>query len=134
MHISGIFLWFEKPSTTILVHNLSHKEGTYFTPIGKIPKICSLIIDSGSCYNCCSTKVVEKLNLFVVPHPKPYKWHWINEGWNNTVKDHVKVKLFVENYADQVLCDVIPMDACHVLLRRPWQFDKKKKLYMWSNQ
>ena len=22
-----------------------------------------------------------------------------------------------------MLCDVIPMDACHILLGRPWQFD-----------
>jgi len=25
---------------------------------------------------------------------------------------------------DEVLCDVLPMDACHLLLGRPWQFDK----------
>jgi len=23
----------------------------------------------------------------------------------------------------QVLCDVVPMHACHLLLRRPWQYD-----------
>jgi hypothetical protein len=23
-------------------------------------------------------------------------------------------------YRDKVLCDVIPMDVCHVLLGRPW--------------
>ena len=23
------------------------------------------------------------------------------------------------------MCDVIPMDVCHILLGRPWQFDKK---------
>ncbi|XP_061359838.1 uncharacterized protein LOC133303885 [Gastrolobium bilobum] len=27
-------------------------------------------------------------------------------------------------YHDQILCDVIPLDACHILLGRPWQFDK----------
>jgi len=37
----------------------------------------------------------------------------------------VKVKLSVGNYVDDVLCDVVPMEACHVLLGRPWQFDKK---------
>ena len=29
------------------------------------------------------------------------------------------------NYKDNVLCDVVPMEACHILLGRPWQFDKK---------
>ena len=28
-------------------------------------------------------------------------------------------------YVDEVVCNVLPMDACHVLLGRPWQFDKK---------
>jgi hypothetical protein len=23
------------------------------------------------------------------------------------------------------LCDVVPMDACHILLGRPWQFDRR---------
>lgn len=26
-------------------------------------------------------------------------------------------------YQDEALCDVIEMDACHILLRRPWKFD-----------
>ena len=37
----------------------------------------------------------------------------------------VKVKLSVGNYEDKVLCDVVPMEACHILLGRPWQFRKK---------
>jgi len=41
------------------------------------------------------------------------------------VKDQVEVKLSVGTYADQVLCDVLPMEACYVLLGRPWQFEKK---------
>jgi hypothetical protein len=27
-------------------------------------------------------------------------------------------------YKDKILCDVIPMDVCHVLLGRPWQYDR----------
>jgi len=30
----------------------------------------------------------------------------------------------IGNFKDEVLCDVLPMDACHMLLVRPWQFDK----------
>lgn len=30
-----------------------------------------------------------------------------------------------KNLQEQVLCDVVPMDACHILLGRPWQFDGK---------
>ena len=28
-------------------------------------------------------------------------------------------------YKDKVWCDVIPMDACHLLLGRPWQYDRR---------
>jgi len=37
-------------------------------------------------------------------------------GGDIAVKEQVKVKLSVGNYADQVLCDVVPMEACHILL------------------
>ena len=28
-------------------------------------------------------------------------------------------------YKDEVSCDVVPMDACHLLLGRPWQYDRR---------
>ena len=30
----------------------------------------------------------------------------------------------LKTYHDEVLCDVAPMSASHLLLGRPWQFDK----------
>jgi len=41
------------------------------------------------------------------------------------VNHQVKVKLSIRKYEDSVLCDVVPIEACHVLLGEPWQFDKK---------
>ena len=35
------------------------------------------------------------------------------------------VEIQISTYKDVILCDVMPMDACHVLLGRPWQFDRK---------
>jgi len=29
------------------------------------------------------------------------------------------------NYNDNILCDVVPMEAYHILLGRSWKFDKK---------
>ena len=40
------------------------------------------------------------------------------------VSGQCKVKFKIGGYRDEVLCDVIPMDVCHVLLRRPWQYDR----------
>ena len=34
------------------------------------------------------------------------------------------MKFKIGSYQDEVLCDVIPMDICHMLLGRSWQFDR----------
>jgi hypothetical protein len=39
----------------------------------------------------------------------------------------VMISFSVGKYKDEVLCDVMPMHATHLLLRRPWQFDRKAK-------
>nr|GEX11574.1 putative reverse transcriptase domain-containing protein [Tanacetum cinerariifolium] len=67
-------------------------------------KVCKLIIDSGSCENVVSWEAVDKLNLKEEKHPKPYK--------------------LSQKYFGNVWCDVVLMDACHILLGRPWQFDR----------
>lgn len=36
-------------------------------------KVCSRIIDGGSCTNVASTEVVKKLNMGTIKHPRPYK-------------------------------------------------------------
>jgi hypothetical protein len=33
------------------------------------------------------------------------------------------VAFSIGSYIDKVDCDVVPMNACHLLLGRPWQFD-----------
>ena len=40
----------------------------------------------------------------------------------------------IGKYHDKVLCDVVPMEACHLLLGRPWQFDKKTNHDGFSNK
>ncbi len=36
------------------------------------------------------------------------------------------MKLNKGSYHEEVHCDVILMDTCHVLMGRPWQFDNKE--------
>ena len=50
----------------------TQRENIFHTRCKVLENICSLIVDSGSSCNCCS-RLVEKLNLQVVPHPKIYK-------------------------------------------------------------
>jgi len=107
------------------VNHETQRENIFHIRCKLLENICSLIVDNGSCCNCCSTKMVEKLNLQLVPHPKSYKLQWINEDGELTVDKRVKVSLYVGNYKDEILCDVVPMEACHILLGRQWKFDKK---------
>ena len=43
-------------------------------------KVCSLIIDGGSCTNVASALLVEKLQLQTLKHPRPYKLQWLNDS------------------------------------------------------
>jgi len=95
------------------------RENIFHTRCEVLNNTCSLIIDSGSCCNCCSTRLVKKLNLTLLPHPKPYKLHWLNVDRDLKVEHQVKVKFSIGKFKDKVLCDVIPMEACHILLGRP---------------
>ena len=39
----------------------------------------------------------------------------------------VLVSFSIGKYEDEVLCDVVPMQVGHLLLGKPWQFDRKVK-------
>jgi len=90
-------------------------------------KVCSMIIDSGSCTNVASVTLVRKLGLNTKKHERPYQLQWLNECGVVRVNRQVMISFSVGKYKDEVLCDVVPMHATHLLLGRPWQFDKKAK-------
>ncbi|KAL1203463.1 putative mitochondrial protein [Cardamine amara subsp. amara] len=89
-------------------------------------QICSVIIDGGSCTNVASETMVAKLGLQVIKHSKPYMLQWLNENGEMAVNNQVKVPLSIGKYEDEVLCDILPMEASHILLGRPWQSDRKE--------
>ncbi|GKV43146.1 hypothetical protein SLEP1_g50479 [Rubroshorea leprosula] len=88
-------------------------------------KVCSVIIDGGSCTNVASTVLVEKLNLPTTKHPRPYKLQWLKDCGEIKVNKQVLVSFSIGQYKDEVLCDVVPMHAGHLLLGRPWQYDRR---------
>ena len=49
----------------------------------------------------------------------------MQKGHQVLVNEQWKVEFQIETNKDQVLCDVMPMDACHVFLGRPSKFDKE---------
>jgi len=89
-------------------------------------KVCSVIIDSGSCANVVSVSMIEKLNLQSSALPHPYNIQWLNQGKGLQVNSRCLISFSIgKNYQDELWFDVIPMDACHLLLGRPWLFDRK---------
>jgi len=78
-----------------------------------------------SCVNVYSTTLVSKLNLCTVKHANPYRLQWQNDSGEVKVTKQVLVPFFIGKYVDEVLCDVVPMQASHILLGRPWQYDRK---------
>eukprot|EP00253_Pinus_taeda_P018008 PITA_18008 len=87
-------------------------------------KCCKLIIDSGSIDNLVAVEMVEKLGLKKLKHPTPYKVSWLQKGHQLLVDEQCEVEFQIGRYKDKILCDVMPMDVCHLLLGRPWQFDR----------
>ncbi|XP_074266673.1 uncharacterized protein LOC141589953 [Silene latifolia] len=69
--------------------------------------------------------MVNKLNPVTQDHPNPYKLRWLKKGAEVKVDKQCLVLFSIGKvYKDEVLCDVVPMDACHLLLGRPWEFDR----------
>ena len=82
--------------------------------------------DGGSCANVASQSMVDKLKLVVTPHPKPYTIQWLNQSKGLKISQRCLLSLSIgKTYKDDIWCDIVPMDACHVLLGRPWLFDRE---------
>eukprot|EP00253_Pinus_taeda_P029193 PITA_29193 len=98
---------------------------TLFRTICKVQgKCCQMMIDSGSTNNLVSIEVVEKLKLKTMRHPTLYKVSWLQKGHQLLVSEQCEVEFQVGKYKDKIVCDVMPMDVCHILLGRPWQYDR----------
>lgn len=82
-------------------------------------KVCRVIIDLGSIDNIVSEEVVSKLKLTRISHTNPYKVTWLKKGQHVLVNEQAWVAFSIGRYKEKVLCDVLPMDACHFLLGRP---------------
>ena len=81
--------------------------------------LCDLIIDGGSQENIISKDVVEKLQLVIETYPNPYTIGWIKEVGGIRMSERCKVSFSIGKYNDEVYCDVVDMDACHILFGRP---------------
>ena len=69
--------------------------------------------------------MVEKLSLTTRQHPHPYYIQWFDSTGRLMVTRTTCVHFTIGTYVDFVDCDVVPMQACSLLLGRPWQYDRE---------
>jgi hypothetical protein len=84
----------------------NQRENSFHTHCFVNNKVCSVIIDGGSCTNVASTYLVEKLALTTWKHPHPYRLQWLNECGEIKVTRHVLrsfIGRFVVVYFDDIL-------------------------------
>lgn len=86
------------------------------------------IIDIVSFTNLDSTYLLDKLKLKNTLHPIPYKITWMNEGGACNVIRQVLINFKMDRYKDQVKATMVLIQACHVLLGRPWEYDLRANL------
>jgi hypothetical protein len=100
--------------------NPTQRNNLFQTACKTKDRLCKVIVDSGSTNNLVSTEMVEKMELETVVHPSPYRVSWLQKGHQVNVTKQCLVEFKIGGYKDEILCDVIPMDVCHLLLGRPW--------------
>ena len=103
----------------------SQRENIFHTRCHISDKLYSLLVDGGSCANVASTRVVDKLGFPTISHAKPYKLQLLSEEGEIIVNKQVFIAFYIGKYKDEVLCDVVLMEATHILLGRSWQYDRK---------
>ncbi|KAL4290001.1 hypothetical protein GQ457_14G015270 [Hibiscus cannabinus] len=130
----GEVLVVKRSLNTQVVQSDQQRENIFHTRCHINGKVCFVIIDGGSCTNVASTLMVQKLGLETTKHPHPYKLQWLNDGGELKVTKQVLIPFSIGSYKDEVLCDVVPMHATHMLLGRPWQFDRKVMHDGYSNR
>ncbi|KAL5794511.1 hypothetical protein ACOSP7_003105 [Xanthoceras sorbifolium] len=67
---------------------------------------------------------VQRENIFHTRCHVNEKLQWLNDSGEVRVNKQVVVSFAIGKYKDEVVCDVVPMNAGHILLGRPWQFDR----------
>ena len=109
-------------------HNLFHTQGMIKD------KLCRIIIDNGSCNNIASQELVDRMGLKQQRHPNPYKMQWLNDCGALHVNHVVTIPFSIGRYNDHVECDVVPMQACQLLLGRPWLYDRDVQIFGRTNK
>jgi hypothetical protein len=77
---------------------------------------------------------VAKIGLTARLHTHRYCIQWLNNSGKAKVTHTAHVHFSIGTYHDYADCDVIPMQACSLLLDHPWEFDTDAIHYGRSNK
>ncbi|XP_073138536.1 uncharacterized protein [Henckelia pumila] len=86
----------------------SRRENLFHTRCFVNGKMCSLIIDGGSCTNVASCELVKKLGLPLLKHHQPYRLQWFNDCAEVRVNRRVMVPFSIGKYVDEEFDDFFP--------------------------
>jgi hypothetical protein len=85
----------------------------WFWPCAEgLPKLAGI----HGCNKLVRSDLVKKLGLTTRPHPHPYHLMWFNDVGKAKVIHTCIVSFSIGSYASSVDCDVVPMEACSILL------------------
>jgi hypothetical protein len=65
---------------------------------------------------------VAKIGLTTRLHTHPYYIQWLNKSGKPKVTHIAPIHFSIGTYHDYADCDVVPMQACSLLLGHPWEF------------
>jgi hypothetical protein len=82
-------------------------------------KACKLMVDGGSYCNGISKAMVTTLGLSTWRILEPKHVAWLTSCGMLKVTHKVRVPFTVGDYADEVECDVLPLEVCGLLLGHP---------------
>jgi hypothetical protein len=82
------------------------------------------IIDTGSYNNLVSSDLVRKLGFPTHELCHSYHIQWLNNSGKAKVTHSARIHFSVGSYTDYADFDVAPMEACSILLGRPWEYEK----------
>ncbi|RDX99730.1 Retrovirus-related Pol polyprotein from transposon 17.6, partial [Mucuna pruriens] len=65
-----------------------------------------------SCVNVSSDRLVKKLALPTIVHPRQYRLQWLSEKGELLLDKQAEVTFTLGSYKDKVVCHVVPMEVC----------------------
>ncbi|GJR65927.1 arginine--tRNA ligase, chloroplastic/mitochondrial, partial [Tanacetum coccineum] len=108
---------FDEEIETDVCHPADELDGNLYTDDEYSSRVFDVVIDGDSHENFITQDIVHQLKLPTEKHPLPY-----NLGKFN-VTECCRISFSIGKYKDQMLFDVVDMDACHIILGKPWVYD-----------